>query len=447
MGVAADLPPGRTEAGVSPQAWYAIGVFALAAMLSYTDRLILNLLVSPIRAEMAITDTQVSFLQGAAFAVIYSIAGLPMGRHADRHGRRNLILAGVLVWSFATLLCGLAQSYGQLFAARILVGVGEAALAPAALSMIPDLFPAHRRGTAVGIFLAGMVMGGGTATLTGGVLIELYASGALSGLPLVGELPPWRAVLVTLGLVGGVMALLVLPIREPQRRESLGGKDNTGLGPLLRYMGKHRAAFVLLLGGLTLTQLVDYGTNSWTPSLLMRVHGFSAAETGAALGGILIGVAGLGTVSGGILADFLEQRGVTGGKLIIAALATSLAVPCMFFSVSGSTTLLLTLFGLFAFLLAVGASTGIAAVLDLVPSELRGMTTAIQAFLFTAIGLGMGPTVVALTTDHVFGDPNAVGWSILVTCMPLMALAALALWRAKPHYRRTRQALADRTSH
>lgn len=427
------------------RAWYAIVIFALAAVLSYTDRLILNLLVAPIRSEMAITDTQVSFLQGAAFAIIYAFAGLPMGRHADRHGRRNLILAGIGLWSLATALCGLAQSYGQLFGARILVGVGEAALAPAVLSMVPDLFPPHRRGTAVAIFIGGMVMGAGMATLVGGILIDTFSHGSLSGLAQAAQIEPWRAVLLTLGLAGVVLALLVATIREPARRESLGGGVKPGLDTLHRYLVENRAAFGLLLGGMTLTQVVDYGVNSWTPSLLMRVHGFSAAETGTALGSILIGVAGLGTIVGGMVADFLESRGYSTSKPLVAAAAVTAAVPCLLFAVMPGATSTLALFTAYAFLLAIGAGVGIAAILDLVPSELRGMTTAVQAFAFTAFGLGLGPTLVAVTTDHVFADPLSVGLSISITGIPLLALSALAMWRSLPHYARVRQRLAAAT--
>lgn len=424
------------------RAWYAIVIFALAAVLSYTDRLILNLLVAPIRAEMAISDTQVSFLQGAAFAIIYAFAGLPMGRHADRHGRRNLILAGIGLWSLATALCGMAQSYGQLFGARILVGIGEAALAPAVLSMVPDLFPPHRRGTAVAIFIGGMIMGAGMATLVGGILIDVFSQGALSGLTQSVGVAPWRAVLLTLGLAGIVLGLLVSTIREPERQESLGGAAKPGLDMLRRYLIDNRGAFGLLLGGLTLTQIVDYGANSWTPSLLMRVYGFTPSQAGTALGSILIGVAGLGTIAGGMLADLLEARGHSTAKPLVAASAVSAGVPCLLFAIMPGAGWSLGLFTAYAFLLAIGAGVGIAAILDLVPSELRGMTTAVQAFAYTAFGLGLGPTLVAVTTDHIFADPLSVGLSISVTGIPLLALSAAAMWQSLPHYRRVRQTLA-----
>ena len=137
--------------------WWMIAVFFATAILSYTDRFIFSLLVDPLRADLGISDTQVSLLQGLAFALVYAFAGLPLGRLADLVPRRNVIIAGVLLWSAATAACGFAATFGQLFAARIAVGIGEAALAPAAVSMIADYFPPARRGTALSVFIAGML--------------------------------------------------------------------------------------------------------------------------------------------------------------------------------------------------------------------------------------------------------------------------------------------------
>src|ERR1700732_5376463 len=151
-----------------PYAWAVVAILIATAVLSYTDRQVLSLLVDPIRSDLGITDTQISLLLGTAFAVVYGIAGLPLGFLADRTSRRNLIFAGVLVWSCGTLACGFSHSFGQLFAARIVVGLGEAVLSPAAISLISDYFPPARRGTAVGCFLSGIAMGRGASLLIGG---------------------------------------------------------------------------------------------------------------------------------------------------------------------------------------------------------------------------------------------------------------------------------------
>lgn len=225
------------------RAWWAVGVFAAAAVLSYTDRLILGILVDPIRAELAISDTQVSLLQGVAFALIYSFAGLPLGRLADIVSRRAVILAGVVLWSAATVACGYARSFEALFVARVFVGIGEAALAPAAMSMIADFFPRERRGIATGTFLMGMVVGGGAALAIGGGLLAAAQGGAFADWPVVGAMAPWRTVLVLLGLPGIVLAALLLTLREPLRR----ARERTAAPPQresLARMAAHRHVLV-----------------------------------------------------------------------------------------------------------------------------------------------------------------------------------------------------------
>src|SRR6185312_8768445 len=188
--------PGEPPWPPATRGWWAVGVFCIAAILSYSDRQILSLLVDPIRADLHVTDVQVGLLQGAAFALIYAVAGVALGRAADVLPRRLVIVTGVAIWSVATLACGYAGSFGALFLARAAVGVGEAALAPATMSIITDSFPVNRRGAGTGAFLMGMVIGGGVAITLGGFILQAAQAGALRGVPVLGALAPWRASLV-----------------------------------------------------------------------------------------------------------------------------------------------------------------------------------------------------------------------------------------------------------
>src|SRR6185312_13703056 len=183
-------------------AWWSVALLTFAAVLSYTDRLILTILVDPIRASLHLTDTQLSVLQGAAFAVIYSFIGLPLGRIADLVPRRALLVLAIALWSAGTAACGFARSFEGLLGARLVVGIGEAALAPAAISLIGEYFPPDRRGTAMGVFLGGIVIGAGAAIGIGGGLLELAQAKLLHGLPLIGALAPWRIVLLVAGIAG-----------------------------------------------------------------------------------------------------------------------------------------------------------------------------------------------------------------------------------------------------
>ena len=174
-------PTPSTAAGA-----YAVAVLCLALLLSFTDRFIINLIVDPIRADLSLSDVQISLLQGIGFAIIYALAGLPCGRIADRVNRRNLIACGVLLWSVATIACGLASDFWSFFGARVAVGLGEAALVPAASSLIIDVFSVRRRGLALGIFSLGATFGTGAALFVGGLLLRWIGMGWFDGLPLIG---------------------------------------------------------------------------------------------------------------------------------------------------------------------------------------------------------------------------------------------------------------------
>ncbi|MGA1731008.1 MAG: MFS transporter, partial [Steroidobacteraceae bacterium] len=190
--------------------YYAVGVLTVAYVLSFIDRTILALLVAPIRADLGISDTQLSLLHGLAFAIFYTTLGIPIALLADRLNRRNIIAAGIAVWSLATAVCGLTRSFAQLFLARVAVGVGEAALSPAAYSMIADLFPRERLGRALGIYNVGAFAGAGLAFLIGGAVIAAVAQAGAVHLPVLGEVRNWQLVFFIDGLPGLLLALWVL---------------------------------------------------------------------------------------------------------------------------------------------------------------------------------------------------------------------------------------------
>ncbi len=422
--------------------WRTLAVLTLAAALAYTDRQILNLLVDPIRRDFAISDLEISFLQGAAFAFIYAAMGLPLGRWADSHNRRNLVAGGIALWSLATAACGLAHGFRELFVARMFVGIGEAALAPAALSLISDYFAPSRRGTAIGIFLAGMVGGTGVAILLGGSLRSLFESGWASGVPFLGGLAPWRAVLIVLGGAGLLVAALAAGIREPERDRLLAapgaGATGISLAEVRRYLVINAALFVPAYLALTVGNMADYGIGAWYPSLLMRVFAYSPLEVATRLGALAIVLGGVGTVSGGLLADAFERHGRLDGKLLVAVGGTAVAALAIACSGMGSAVTALVAYALYSLMNSAASTAGIAAMQDVVPNRMRGLTTAIQSFLFTALGLGLGPSLVAFATVNAFGGAKGVGLSIAVVDGTLLAGVAVLFATARGPYRRHR---------
>ena len=217
---AASAPTDAQPAWASPPyAWFVVLVLTIAYTCSFIDRQILTLLIEPIRRDLHITDTQVSLLGGLAFSILYTTLGIPIARLADQTHRRNLMAAGLAFWSIMTATCGLARSFWGLFAARIGVGVGEAALSPAAFSLLADYFPPQRLARAISVYSMGLYFGAGLALMIGGSVVQgrVERAGARV-LPVIGEVFPWQMTFFAVGLLGLPALLLMFTIREPVRR-------------------------------------------------------------------------------------------------------------------------------------------------------------------------------------------------------------------------------------
>ncbi len=201
----------------------------LMYIFSFIDRTTISLIVEPMKRDLNISDTQIGMLQGLAFALLYTFLGLPIARLSDRFSRRAIIAAGVFIWSIMATLCGLARTAMQLFIARIGVGVGEAALSPAAYSIITDSFPRSRLGSAFGVYNIGITIGAGVAFLVGGIVVAAVShAGASYTLPLFGEVRAWQMVFIVTGAPGILLPLLLLTFREPARRGLLRTQTDGG---------------------------------------------------------------------------------------------------------------------------------------------------------------------------------------------------------------------------
>ncbi|MDB6045033.1 MAG: hypothetical protein JWM63_3584 [Gammaproteobacteria bacterium] len=423
-----------------PYAWAVVAILIATAVLSYTDRQVLSLLVDPIRSDLGITDTQISLLLGTAFAVVYGIAGLPLGFLADRTSRRNLIFAGVVVWSLGTLACGFSHSFGQLFAARIVVGLGEAVLSPAAISLISDYFPPSRRGTAVGCFLSGIAMGSGASILIGGGVLHVVEQGALAGTALA-ALPPWRLVLLAIGAPGLAWAFAILLIREPVRRvsEDFPAATAGASGPAWRSATWARVVPIYLV--VATASLVDNAVGAWAPTLLIREFARDPAQVGVELGLLLTAGFGGGVLIGGWLADRVGGQGNWSRKLGVCLASGLLILPVSLLIDAGQFTVVLLAIPLYFALSGIVTACGFSAILDVVPNRSRGFAMSISFFLNVALGAGLGPTAVAVAGDHVFGAGAGLGPAIALTVASGYAIATAALLAALAVFR-TRAAVA-----
>jgi len=432
-----------------PYAWAVVAILIATAVLSYTDRQVLSLLVDPIRGELGISDGQASLLLGTAFAVVYGVAGIPLGFLADRSSRRNLIFLGVLVWSCGTLACGLAQSFGQLFGARLVVGLGEAVLSPAAISLISDYFPPARRGTAVGFFLSGIAMGIGAAILIGGGVLHAVQAGVLAGTPLAAQ-PAWRLVLLLIGAPGLLWALAILAIREPTRRASespaaAAPSGNTDRGwnaksdaaASASWRSTPWARVIPIYIVVATASLVDNAVGAWAPSLLIRHFSKDPAQVGIQLGFLLTAGFGGGVLLGGWLADRAGSRGGWPYKLGVCLVASVLILPVSFAINGAEFNLVLGSVPAYFALSGIVTACGFSAILDVVPNRSRGLAMAISFFLNVAVGASAGPSAVTAASAHVFGANAGLGPALTLTVASGYTLAtatlvmALSFFKAK----------------
>src|SRR5258708_870088 len=306
-------------------AWYVVFILMVCYTLSFVDRQILSLLVGPMKRDLAISDTRIGLLQGLAFALFYGVMGLPLGRLADTHNRRNVIIVGVVLWSFLTGACSAARSFWSLFLVRMGVGVGEATLSPSAFSLISDYFPKEKLGGALSVYSMGIFIGSGIALIAGGA-----GGGAVDRMPgitmpLLGAVAPWRFTFLIVGAPGLAIALLLYTVREPIRRQLL--RASNGAPVRLQFhevVVELRRRWQSVLGisvGMVFQSMGTYAFVAWAPASLQRIHGWSAGQSGRALGLIILVSGCLGMSAGGRLCDHWQKKGVSEAPLRVAVVS------------------------------------------------------------------------------------------------------------------------------
>lgn len=437
--------PVTDEAYPSPlYAWYVVGVLTLAYVFSFIDRQILNLLVGPIERDLGIGDTEMSLLMGFSFAVFYTLFGIPLGRLADSRSRRVIIAVGIAAWSIMTAGCGLARKYWQLALLRMGVGVGEASLSPAAYSMIADYFRPERRSTAVSVYSMGIYLGSGLAFVVGGLVIEFASGREQFELPIVGSTRPWQLIFFLVGLPGLLMAMLLSTVREPLRRGLRGGTSGAGvaapvpLRDVWAYLRDNRRTFACLNLGIACLTFSAYGASSWVPTFFVRRYSWTPGQAGVVFG-VIVGVAGtLGVMAGGALADWLRRRRYDDAEVRVAWLAAAGWLPFgVLYPLMPSGFLAAIVLAPTVFFMSAPFGVAPAAIQRMMPNAMRGQATALYLFVINLIGLGLGPTAVALVTDRVFRAPGAVHLSLLLVGLAANFVGMVLLWFALRPYRQS----------
>jgi len=358
-------------------------------LLNFFDRQLIGSLGEPIRREFHLSDTALG-LAGTVFTLIYAVVGLPLGRLSDKWNRTRIIASGTAFWSLLTAASGLAQNYVQLFASRIGVGVGEATCAPAAQSLIGDLFPPHQRARAMGVFMLG---------LPAGIFSAYSIAGAIG--PTLG----WRAAFLIACVPGLLFALLVLLIAEPARgafdelaNPSRQAELTSGYIAVLRVptMG-----WIILSG--VLHNFNMYAIGAFQTSFLIRFHamGLAAASNVSAISVGAVGAIGL--LAGGWAADKARAKR-RDGRLLVAAVSMAIAAPCIFFALSqpkGSIGTYMPLMAIGTMSMYVYYATVYAAIQDVIEPRLRGTAVAIYFCAMYVLGASLGPLATGALSDHL----------------------------------------------
>ncbi len=434
-----------TPSGAAPEtlgyAWYVVAVLMFAYMVAFVDRQILSLLVQPIKRDLGVSDTQIGWLAGFAFAVFYSILGVPIARLADRTNRRTLISIGVVLWSVMTAACGLTKTYWQLFLMRVGVGVGEATLSPAAYSMISDYFPPNKVAKAVGVYAMGLYMGAGVALLAGSAVVALVSDAGSVNLPVLGEVYAWQLTFFVVALPGILVLALMMTVKEPARREFKADGSSVATLPqqvpvreLVAFFRMHRRIMIGHFGGFLALGTVISAFLIWVPESLRRTYGFTIAEAGTVYGLALLVFGGVAPYAGGLFAEWLGKRGYRDAEMRAALIGGIAMVPVtILMPLAPDKTSAIVMLCLLTFVLAFPQGLAPTILTIVAPNRMRAQVTAIFMLLGVLAGFSLGPALVAIVTDYVFADELALRYSLSIVSAVLTPIGvAFLLYALKP---------------
>ncbi|MFK7896290.1 MAG: spinster family MFS transporter [Myxococcota bacterium] len=379
---------------------YTLGLLLVIYVMNHIDRQVMNILVEPVKADLGITDVQVGYLTGGAFALFYTFAGFPIARLADRGSRRTIIAIALLAWSAMTIASGFARNFTQLLAARIGVSVGEAGCTPPAHSMLSDAFPPEQRATAISVYSLGVPIGTLFGLAFGGYLADELG---------------WQAAFFAVGAPGILLAAITrFTMKEPPRGAFDQGADTAmpTLQEFLRFIQK-RPSIRHMLAGSAAQTLFLAGAGAFHASFLMRVHGFSLTEAGLALGLIAGFAGGAAVMLAGTLADRLGQRDLRWHWWVPTAGAL-LSVP---FSIGAylieDGRLAVALIAIATLGNHMYSGLGHAVLQGLVKPRMRAMTSATALFVMNLVGFGIGPILLGALSD-AFGGGTEIRWALIV---------------------------------
>ncbi len=418
-------------------AWYVTILLTFAYSFSFIDRQVINLLVDPIKNDLGVSDIEFSYLQGMLFVAPYILMSVPVGRLVDRMRRFGVVAAGIVVWSIATMLSGLAGNYSQLAVARMAVGAGESSVTPAAWSLLADYFPREKLAFPVSIFLMAPYIGGGLALIAGAEVMTYAKSAGTPTLPFLGEIKAWQLTLLIVGAPGLILAALFTVLQDPPRKDLASASgDQPPMRDVFAYLGQNPRIYLALLGAVPFMVVMLYGLQAWTPSMFTRQFGWSLGEAGRFYGMTAIIAGSLGVVTGPVIGRLLLARGyrdyplrlcITGAAGACAALVVS--------SLQSDGTAALICVAAASFFVTLPLALITNALQIVTPNEMRGTVAGFYVVTVNLIGMGVGPTAVAFIMQNVLQDQAAIAPAMAIMGLIVAPIAIFLFARAMHDYR------------
>lgn len=424
-------------------AWYALIVLLLLYFMYFVDRNILTLLVAPVRKDLGINDSQIGVLNGYSFSVLNGLFAIPFGWYADRHSRKHVLVFGIAFWGCSTIASGFTTTFTQLMLTRMGLGLGEAALAPVAFSLISDYFRKDKRGTAVGVYGIGGFGGIGLSYLIGGAVLATFRGVDTVDLPLIGATTLWHAAFIAVGVITLLLALVTCTIREPPRIDSAQrATGSAGEVGFFQHIRTHWLAFWLVIGGYVCLGILAIGWFAWLPSYFIRVFHMPPVQAGIQVGWTTTIAGVTGAVVGGIIADRLMKRGARGGKVLNLFIMFCCWIVCalgILFSTSITMSLVWTF--IFTFADGIGFMQYGNVMQEMFPVHLRARSVAAWGVCSSMLSYGVGPLMFGLSTDFVFHGDDGLRFALGFVSLPVVAIGLACAWFARKPYDRARLAV------